>query len=568
MNSRKRTIITAILLFAISFLLPISARAERIENYDITVGIEKDASLRVEEVIAYDFENSYRHGIFRTIPIKATLDEKQRRIRVTNMVVTDEKGRVQQSETTQSGGILTIKIGNPDSTVTGKHIYIIRYHVSGATLWNQDEDVVSWNAIGMDWQVPIEKSTVRISWPENISSQDIKVQCFVGTLGSQQACQQEQKESRSQIFTTQSTLSLGEGVTVSARFPAGTLEQPLTSQQWFLWLITALPFSLPIAVAAFMGRLWWKTGRDPEGKKTIVPQFDAPDNLSPVEVATILDEKVDKKDISTLFVDLAQRGYIAIERIEKKKLLILSETDYRFDLRKEPDNLLAPFEKLFLEEIFGNFTSRHLSQLKNNFYKSIPTIEKAVYTALVDKGYFPKNPNTVRGKYIAWGLGIIFVCFFLGSLLGSWQNLVACILSGIIILGFGFIMPAKTRKGVLAREHVLGLKQYLSIAEKDRLQFHNAPEKNPKQFEKLLALAVALGVEEAWAKQFEGIYTQPPEWYRGSTGTSFHPGVFASDLRSFSTASIATLTSSPSSSSGSFGGSSGGGFGGGGGGSW
>ena len=31
----------------------------------------------------------------------------------------------------------------------------------------------------------------------------------------------------------------------------------------------------------------------------------------------------------------------------------------------------------------------------------------------------------------------------------------------------------------LAYEHILGLKEYLSVAEKDRISFHNAPKKDP-----------------------------------------------------------------------------------------
>lgn len=60
------------------------------------------------------------------------------------------------------------------------------------------------------------------------------------------------------------------------------------------------------------------------------------------------------------------------------------------------------------------------------------------------------------------------------------------------------------------KEYLLGLKMYLQIAEKDRLDFHNAPEKNPEIFEKLLPYAMVLGVEKALAKEFKGIYIEQP----------------------------------------------------------
>ena len=111
----------------------------------------------------------------------------------------------------------------------------------------------------------------------------------------------------------------------------------------------------------------------------------------------------------------------------------------------------------------------------------------------------------------------------------------------------------------------MGLKDYINVAEKDRIAFHNAPEKNPELFEKLLPFAMALGVEKKWAEQFEGIYTQEPNWYHGGIyGAHFSATSFGSSLSNFSTSSGSTLSSSSSGG----GGGVGGGGGGGGGGSW
>jgi uncharacterized membrane protein len=88
-------------------------------------------------------------------------------------------------------------------------------------------------------------------------------------------------------------------------------------------------------------------------------------------------------------------------------------------------------------------------------------------------------------------------------------------------------------------------------------------------FERFLPYAMALGVEDNWAKAFEGIYTTPPSWYSGPGGVgTFRPSVFTHNLGVMSTAAATTMSSAPRSSGGSgfSGGSSGGGFGGGGGG--
>jgi len=173
--------------------------------------------------------------------------------------------------------------------------------------------------------------------------------------------------------------------------------------------------------------------------------------------------------------------------------------------------------------------------------------------------------------YIGIG-GTIFLMSFPNAGIFGALGITSFAISGLLIIIFGLFMPAKTRKGALAKEHILGFKKYLSVAEKDRIEFHNAPKKNPERFEKLLPYAMALGVEEEWAKQFEGIYDKQPDWYGGPSAARFNALTLTRSLNSFSSSANSTLASKPSSASGGgsgfSGGGSGGGFGGGGGGSW
>ncbi len=136
---------------------------------------------------------------------------------------------------------------------------------------------------------------------------------------------------------------------------------------------------------------------------------------------------------------------------------------------------------------------------------------------------------------------------------------------------FSFVMPAYTQKGAEMKEYILGLKKYMTVAEKDRIEFHNAPDKNPEIFETLLPFAMVLGVEKLWAKQFEGIYRQNPSWYSDRSNHAFSAVAFTNNLGGFSgsvQSAFAATTTAASGGSGFSGGGSGGGGGGGGGGSW
>jgi uncharacterized membrane protein YgcG len=213
-----------------------------------------------------------------------------------------------------------------------------------------------------------------------------------------------------------------------------------------------------------------------------------------------------------------------------------------------------------------------MSSLENRFYKNLPSIRNNIFSSLVTHGYYKRRPDSVRSSYIAMGVIIGVIVTWGGGALGAstgiapFSFVVAGILTGLIICGFGWFMPAHTEQGTRALEGVLGFEDFLVHVESDRF---NRMIKTPEMFEKFLPFAMALGVEKNWSKAFQGILKEPPQWYRGSYGPGFYPMNFVGDLNYMSTRVGSAMTSAPRSSGGSGfggGGGSGGGFGGGGGG--
>ena len=92
---------------------------------------------------------------------------------------------------------------------------------------------------------------------------------------------------------------------------------------------------------------------------------------------------------------------------------------------------------------------------------------------------------------------------------------------------FYHLLKAPTLTGRKVMDQIEGFKMYLSVAEKDRLNLLNPPEKTPELFEKYLPYALALDVENEWSEQFAeilaragtGSLTLPP-------GTRVVPGMF------------------------------------------
>src|SRR5260370_38442799 len=135
--------------------------------------------------------------------------------------------------------------------------------------------------------------------------------------------------------------------------------------------------------------------------------------------------------------------------------------------------------------------------------------------------------------------------------------IIAGILTGLIICGFGWFMAAHAEQGARALEGVLGFEDFFVHVESDRF---NRTIKTPEMFEKFLPFAMALGVEKNWSRAFQGILTQPPQWYRGSSyGPGFYPLMFTNDL-GYMSSRAGSVMASPRRSPGCSGFSGGGGF--------
>src|SRR5437762_14361663 len=87
------------------------------------------------------------------------------------------------------------------------------------------------------------------------------------------------------------------------------------------------------------------------------------------------------------------------------------------------------------------------------------------------------------------------------------------IISALIWWVFARQMSAKTVQGGRTRIAVLGFQEFMNRVDADRLK------RMPRDtFEKYLPYAMALGVEDHWAKAFAGIIKDPPTWYVSPNG--------------------------------------------------
>ena len=550
----------------------IDTRTLVIESFHADIMVFRDGTLEVTETIRTRFTGQW-NGIFRFLPIEyRTPQGFNYTLRVTLQSITDENGRELEYRVSRERHNRKFRIRIPGARDATRTV-IIKYQVANGLRYFEEYDELYWNVTGDESGFPIEASSARVTLPPDVTG--IRAVAFTGGFGSSEQAAEIVTDSFSAGIRATRSLNLREGLTVAVAWDKGFVAEPTLLQKIGFFFFSNWPFFFPVGVFGIMYWLWHTRGRDPR-QRSIVPRYEPPDGMSPAEIGTLIDNSPDMRDITAIIVDMAVRGFLEIEEKEESKWLGLSSgTEYVFHLKKQREewNNLKGHERELLIELFdaGGRSVIEMSELENSFYTALPGIKDDIFQRLMDRKYYDHRPDKVLRSYLVAGALIGFFSVWGGGFLSSFFGVsmltfvIAGIASGVIIAGFGLIMPARTMAGARALENVKGLEEFLTRVESDRFK---RMTKTPEMFEKLLPYAMALGVEGKWAAAFASIYKEPPNWYRSyryGPGLGFHMHGFTHGLSSMSTRAGSVMTSAPRSSGGSgFGGGGGGGFSGGG----
>jgi hypothetical protein len=569
------------LLFLLFLSAPAPARGEYflIRSFRADIEIRADSSLLVTETIETVFDRP-RHGLYREIPFRYTDEVGKKSVMPLRVVsVTDASGKAWKYKVERRGGSLRIRIGDPDGYVDGRQVYVITYTVENAVRFFPDHDELYWNVTGNDWPVGIGSASATVTVAGGGRSLNPRTRCFTGPRGSREEACRISRLDMGATFQSKREFRAGEGLTIVLGWDKGAVRPvaawkriPFTLNLSENWVLLAPIFSL-----GFMLTLWSRKGKDPDPGDPLVVAYAPPTEnerpLLPAEVGTLIDERLDPRDITASVVHLGVKRYVTIEE-KRTPGLLFDKTDYLLRREKEPDAALSPFERLLMERLFQKGGPEvRVSELKLEFFRNLEDLKDAAFEGLERMRYFAANPRGVKSAYTWAGGGIVIGAGVLGALgeklTGdvSLRTVIAVVLSGLIVILFAPLMPVKTLKGAKALGRIKGFEEFLLRAEKDRLERMG----DANLFEKYLPYAIALGVSERWAKAFEGIYQETPRWYLSQDGAgAFRPSSFHHSLDSALSTLSGAMKAAPRSSGSGFsgGGSSGGGGGGGGGRSW
>ena len=534
----------------------VAAGSEAITAYGVSLDLRADGSMRVEETITYDFAGNARHGIERKITTRQWYDGSHDRSYPLSDIEVGSETAPYDMMLDSAGDATVLRIGDPDTMISGTHTYRIGYTVSAATTRYADHDQIYWNAIGPGWTVPVSAATVQVTGPGEVST----VRCFAGPVGSTTPCDSAEHASGTASFRT-ARLEPGDALTVVAAYPAGSVT---TAQPILVDRVTPIRFlvgnptvALPLGAVAVgllvLGTVFARRRkREREASAADLRtghQPEPPPGVRPVLVNTLLGGRFKPVDQAAMLLDLSARGYLSISPTGAGTWGLVAGRPPDADLRAE--------ERELLDAVFWSGHNTTLGQAGKRMQSSRGRIRRIVYDEATANGWYAKGPSAGRTRAIALGVVMVVlavpVTLALGFLAHAGLAGLALGLGGILRIAYGALGPVpRTPEGEQVRSRLLAFKTYLAGFDPIRYP----PGQREAVLGSLLPYAVVLGLAPQLASAFlaagvvAGGYVSNPLWW----------STFSSD---------ATSAATPSSSSGSGGsGSSGGGGGGGGGGGW
>ena len=612
-------------LFNSSKLAAVILHSEKIRNYEVTVQINKNGTLTVNEVIDYQFGEEFKHGIYRYIPLRSKrfgFDVHKSFIKM-NWIKRDGKDEEYTKNHFYEG--IRYRIGSETELVNlyrTESRYELNYDIYNAVFEKDGIYQVYYNAIGQFWNVPVEQASVIIRFPDGqkIKKDEIeKLEVYTGSYG-EKGENYDILENDGEIHISTKELETKNGLTFMLNLKTDKISPTLADKLKIVYLsnpaIIILPFLL-LFLTIYSIVTWNLFGRDPQGK-SVIPEFNLPKDISPMFAAYINGERDTVEILNAGIFTLLTKGFIVANRVNGE---IKYNKEYKTVYTQETE--LAEEERMLLDA---------LSSEKNNIFggeKRIYNKANSIIEILKDKYHkiiYKNNGSFLVPFYCAAPVFMIFIfsqtnfeifnpfiILYILITLGSffhriWITVSKKLLTGLIIiaiLGVSFyqgiemfvfttyfvilfIVYAKligkyTNEGLRKKEYLKGMKMYIKTAEENQIRKFDNVKELIEYFNGILPFAVALGVKNEAIK----LMKKTIKIYNFDINESYinsHTHIYAYSNHSFTNAFSRSYSSGrskimsekfSSSKSGSGGGGffsgggfSGGGSGGGGGGSW
>lgn len=382
---KRHVLLFLLLLLSFSFTIAEAREGFTIRHYDIVLDVRDDHSILITETLDVAFQETL-HGIYRTIPLRTHFDTwaKINEIKLLSG---------HQFATSREGSDYKIRIGDPNAYSRAQETYVIQYrfHLGDDQLTDLDE--LYYNLIGTDWNTSIDVVTFRINIPHDFDSTPLSF-TYGLSFSQETAAVEYSVEGRTITGSLNRALGPYEGLTVALPLPQGYFST-MPKNTDYIGLIDQFSPLVYALVTILGGLLWFRKGRNPEIIPTV--EFYPPPELTSADIGYIFDNQVDTKDITSLILYWASKGYLAIEET-MEKVLFIQRSNFTFIKLRELDETAKSYEKKMFRDLFhvyGDGERVTDESLKNKFYKTIEESKR-----LLLYGFTHKAENRIYSRWI------------------------------------------------------------------------------------------------------------------------------------------------------------------------
>ena len=543
---QKKFLTTLSVIFMVFLLNAGSLIAEAIKKYDVSIQINKNGTLTVNEVIDYEFDNDLRHGIYRDIPLrskKSGTDIYKSHVKM-NSVKRNGEPENYTSDTSYEG--VSYRVGSADRYVdSGINKYEFNYTIYNAVFEKDGIYQVYFNPIGQFWNVPIESADVSISFENNEPVGENEVQqleVYTGEYGETGKNYTIVQESGIIKIKTNEVLEPRNGLSFRLNLKTDKISPTWLDKLEVLYYADPLVIAGPVIIlmlAIYGFVTWFLFGKDPSGK-AVIPEFNIPKDISPMYAAYIKGVRDPKEMLTIGMLSLLSKDYVTAEDKEGNgknvKYSLVKNTERNPELSSEEKALLCVLsddeKNIFKNEqglydaakkILGTLETRYNKKIyiDNNLFK-YPFILGIIMVFIIGMGIQNIAGSIIDGMGFIIPIIIIFFssltivlsilkrAFSQNTLLSMLIRFMVVMCLGIMTQMTGFIITViifimysvyskligkYTNEGIRHKEYLEGMKMYIKTAEANQIMKFNDVDELVGYFKGILPYAVALGVK-------------------------------------------------------------------------
>ena len=543
----QKRFLTSLSIIFMMFLLNAGLLiAEAIKKYDVSIQINKNGTLTVNEVIDYEFDNDLRHGIYRDIPLrskKSGTDIYKSHVKM-NSIKRNGESEEYTSDISYEG--VSYRVGSADRYVdSGINKYEFNYTIYNAVFEKDGIYQVYFNPIGQFWNVPIESADVSISFENNVPVGENEVQqleVYTGEYGETGENYTILQKSGIIKIKTSEVLEPRNGLSFRLNLKTDKISPTWLDKLEVLYYADPLVIAGPVIIlmlAIYGFVTWFLFGRDPAGK-AVIPEFNIPKDISPMYAAYIKGVRDPKEMLTIGMLSLLSKDYVTAEDKEGNgknvKYRLVKDTERNPELSPEEKALLCVLsddeKNIFKNEqglydaakkILGTLETRYNKKIyiDNNLFK-YPFILGIIMVFIIGMGIQNIAGSIIDGMGFIIPIIIIFFssltivlsilkrAFSQNTLLSMLIRLMVVMCLGIMTQMTGFIITViifimysvyskligkYTNEGIRHKEYLEGMKMYIKTAEANQIMKFNDVDELVGYFKGILPYAVALGVK-------------------------------------------------------------------------